>query len=166
MKYGDKKQGIKPGLKRSGLSGLLTLLGVAWGVVFLVGIRCYIVMSGSMEPAIPTGSVCFVNTCVKYEDIQEGDVIAFFHGGGMVTHRVLSVTDEGLETKGDANGRSDGITTGPENFHGKTIFHIPYVGYGLMLCKKPWVQGIFAVWIALLLLSGARERRGRNGETN
>ena len=134
------------------LSGLLILWLAVWSVSVVLGIRSYIVLSGSMEPAIPTGSVCFVNTCVNYEDVKEGDVIAFFHGGGMVTHRVLQVTEQGLETKGDANGRSDGITTGPDNFHGKTIFHIPYVGYMVEFCKLPFVQCSFIALLVCWLL--------------
>ena len=42
-----------------------------------------------------------------------------------VTHRVKAVTREGIETKGDANDHSDGISVNPENFIEK-IF-IPYL---------------------------------------
>ncbi len=166
VRFRGKDGEIRYGWGSRILSGLLVLWISVWIIFFAFGIKSYIVLSGSMEPTIPTGSICFVNTHVPYEDIQEGDVIAFFHGGGMVTHRVLRVTVEGLETKGDANDRSDGVTTGPDNFHGKTIFHIPYVGYGLEFCKKPLIQCLFIVLLVLLLLWDMWETEQWHGETN
>ena len=134
------------------LTGIAALLVLLWLAVFALGIRPYIVMSGSMEPAILTGSVCFVNTNVPYEEIKEGDVVSFRLGQGMVTHRVVCVTEEGLETKGDANDCADGITTTRENYCGETVWSIPYAGYVLYAIKRPeslWITGIRLV--ALLL---------------
>lgn len=52
-----------------------------------------IVLSGSMEPKIHTGSICFINKKVPYDKIKTGDIIAFKAGKNtMVTHRVISVT--------------------------------------------------------------------------
>ena len=108
------------------------------GILFACGIRPYITMSGSMEPEIMTGSVCFVNTKANYEDIQKGDIIAYETPiGGLVTHRVTEVTSEGLETKGDNNEVFDGISTTAENFRGKTLFSVPYVGYILKALQQP-----------------------------
>lgn len=86
-----------------------------------------IVLSGSMEPKIHTGSICFINKKVPYDKIKTGDIIAFKAGKNtMVTHRVISVTNAGFETKGDANKVSDGISTNKTNYRGKTILSIPY----------------------------------------
>ena len=128
------------------------VLAVAWGLAFACGIRWYIVMSGSMEPDIRTGSVCFVDTRAVYEEIREGDVIAFYRGSGLVTHRVIAVTEAGLETKGDANPRSDGITVAPDNFHGKTVGSLPYAGYVLYVLKKPEILWISCIAMAVILL--------------
>ena len=66
-----------------------------------------IVLSGSMEPKIHTGSICFINKKVPYDKIKTGDIIAFKAGKNtMVTHRVISVTNAGFETKGDCRLRS------------------------------------------------------------
>ena len=101
-----------------------------FAILLLAGIRPYVVLSGSMEPVIRTGSLCFVYRRADYEDICTGDIIAFHvQGGNLVTHRVIAVTEEGLETKGDANELSDGITTTERNFEGKTLFCIPGLGY-------------------------------------
>lgn len=102
-----------------------TIFYCAFAIIMVVllitvcGIKPYITMSGSMEPNVKTGSICFVNTNADYDDILVGDVIAFeTPTGGMVTHRVISITEEGMETQGDANDVSDGISTTRENFAG------------------------------------------------
>ncbi|MBQ8813618.1 MAG: signal peptidase I [Lachnospiraceae bacterium] len=120
-------------LCRGILSGIITMAAVyaaAILVLMLGGIKPYIVMSGSMEPTICTGSLCLVYSKAAFESIAVGDVIAFeTAGGSMVTHRVIGISDRGMETKGDANDVPDGYTTTPENFRGKTVFSIPYLGY-------------------------------------
>ena len=45
-------------------------------VLYLFGIVPYVVLSGSMEPTIDTGSLCFINKNAKYEDVKEKDNIA------------------------------------------------------------------------------------------
>lgn len=124
-------------------------------VMLACGLRPYITMSGSMEPEIHTGSVCIVNTKADYENIQVGDIIAFkLSSGGLVTHRVISITEDGMETKGDANEVSDGISTTSENFHGKTLFSIPYVGYGIKALQEPQNVAIALVIIVAIFIMG------------
>lgn len=121
-------------------------LFLAFVVLYFCGIHPFITMSGSMEPAIHTGSVCFVNTKADYDEIVEGDIIAFeMNNGAMVTHRVVAVTDKGLETMGDANGVTDGISTTRENFRGKTLFSIPYVGFIIKHLQNPTVLAMIVI---------------------
>lgn len=119
---------------------------------FLFGITPYITMSGSMEPAVKTGSLCFVNMNANYENVKEGDIIAFSTGlNDLVTHRVIKVTEEGFETKGDNNDVSDGISTTPETFKGKTLFSIPYIGYILKYLQQPVYMAMIAVIVIAML---------------
>lgn len=68
------------------------------------------------------------------EDIEVGDAILFREpvSGGFICHRVIDVmdSDKGLsfQTKGDANEYPDSDLVSSQNFIGKTIFYIPYVG--------------------------------------
>lgn len=147
---------------------------VAIVVAMLIGVICgvtpYIVMSGSMETAIHTGSVCFVNENVEYEEIEVGDIIAFEAGTGvMVTHRVIDITDEGFETKGDNNDVSDGISTTKSNYCGETVLAIPYVGYALAMLqtKRGMIIGatvIACLFIICFMTSGDKKPKDEDNE--
>lgn len=109
---------------------LIILIGIALACLFLLGIKPYVVESDSMKPTFAAGDICFVNTKEKYESIEKKDIIAFkIESGKFITHRVINVTDEGLETQGDANKTSDGISTTKDNYIGKNVFSIPKVGF-------------------------------------
>lgn len=142
----------------SSISTFLTVLLITGILVMLImqlmGIKPYIVMSGSMEPAIHTGSVCFVDTTKEYNSIKSNDIIAFKTGRNtLVTHRVVTVTDSGLVTKGDANDVSDGLSTTEDNFIGKTLFSVPYAGYCSMALQTDSGKIIIGTAVGILFLS-------------
>ncbi len=141
------------------MKGVMHILIILGALVILVlfiqlfiGIRPYVVLSGSMEPGISTGSVCFVNTRSAYKDIKKRDVIAYEKGGMLVIHRSVRVTKSGIETKGDANRISDGITTTAANYKGKMIYSIPFLGYVLHFFLSLVGKSIAVMCISLYLL--------------
>lgn len=138
--------------------GILLFAILSLVLLRIVGIDTYVVMSGSMEPEIHTGSLCFINTNEDYSEIQQGDIIAFCRGEVIVTHRAIAVTEQGIETKGDNNDVSDGITTVQENYVGKTVVSIPYAGY--IMWNLTNVHGklpLILIIIMLLLLGRLAE---------
>lgn len=96
--------------------GILLLLLLAAACLPLTvprffGYHIYSVVSGSMEPAIPTGSLVYIREA-KPEEIAEGDVIAFYgaaDAASIITHRVVEnrVVMGEFITKGDANQTPD-----------------------------------------------------------
>lgn len=72
-----------------------------------------IVLTDSMYPVIESGDLIICRTA-EPEEIQVGDVIAFFdpagNGSTIVTHRVTEVTEDGWRTKGDNNNAEDRLT--------------------------------------------------------
>ena len=91
------------------------------------------VKSGSMEPAIPTGSVVFVKD-VPAEQAKVGDVITYRDDGdNLITHRVVEryTAGESLRfvTKGDANDDPDAEPIYRGDFVGVVTFSIPLIGY-------------------------------------
>ena len=88
------------------------------------------VYTGSMEPAIPVGSVVVIKPA-NPETLQTGDIICFKlpEPATTVTHRIFNITSEGFITKGDANEDPDQWIVRKENVIGKVIAVIPFVGY-------------------------------------
>lgn len=138
------------------LMTLILIIGAIFIILYVIGIEPFVVESGSMQPAIETGSLSFVNKKAKYESIRPQDIIAFKvkDTGIKVTHRVISVSEEGMETKGDANEVSDGISTTRENYIGKTIFSIPKIGYIVKILQTPRGKVILGTVIIVLVFTG------------
>lgn len=119
----------------------------------LAGYQIYHVISGSMEPAIPVGSVVYVKD-VAPADIQKKDVIAFHSVLGeeaIITHRVVSNNSVAGEivTKGDANAKEDMEPVPYENVLGKVALTVPVLGK--ILATVATIQGKAAVGSVILL---------------
>lgn len=137
------------------ITTIIIILGVLFIGLFLFGIQPYVVESGSMEPAIQTGSVCFINKKAKYDDMKVGDIIAFqLDEKAFATHRIKSISNEGFTTQGDANDAEDIITTTRDNFIGKNIFSIPKVGFIIKDIQTPAGRIIMITIIITMLLAG------------
>lgn len=131
--------------------------GLAAAVFLLVqasGLGLCAVQSGSMEPAIPTYSLCLVTRRVDFSDLEIGDVVVYTRAadGLRIVHRVVAFADGGAVTKGDANQVDDGVSVTADNLYAKYIAHIPYLGRiftprgKLILGALAVVILIFAVW--------------------
>ena len=137
------------------LMTLILIIGSAFIILYLVGIEPFVVQTGSMQPSIAIGSLSFVNKHVDYNDIKVNDIIAFtVPTGSKATHRVVNITEGGLETKGDANETSDGISVTSENYIGKNIFTIPQVGYLVSLIQTTRGKIMLGTIIIVILLAG------------
>ena len=96
------------------------------------GGQCFVVVSGSMEPEIPVGSLVYVEG-IAPEDVQVEDVIAFYGGhdsNAIITHRVVKnrVVMGEFITKGDANEKEDMNPIPYSNFLGRVELSVPVVG--------------------------------------
>lgn len=83
------------------------------------------VMSGSMEPTIPTGSLLLVKQ-TPLNKIKAGDVITFSQGPSLVTHRATSIGTDYVLTQGDNNNTPDGEPV--KKIKGKVLYFLPKVG--------------------------------------
>ena len=134
---------------------LIIIIGIVFITLYIIGIEPFVVQSGSMEPKIETGSLCFINKLIKYEDIKQYDIIAFKLPTGVgVTHRVINISNEGFTTKGDNNQTEDLIKTTKQNYIGKNIFSIPKIGYAIKLIQTTRGKIIFGTIIIVLILAG------------
>ena len=98
----------------------------------VIGYQMYTVISGSMEPSIPTGSLVYIKG-MEPQDVVDGDVIAFYGGhdsNAIITHRVVKnrVVMGEFITKGDANDKEDMNPIPYSNFLGRVELSLPVVG--------------------------------------
>ena len=109
---------------------LFFLIAAVLIVPGLLGIKNYYVVSGSMEPQIPVGSMIYVKDSDPLK-LKEGDIVAFSVGNSVVTHRVTEndMVNGQLRTKGDQNPIEDAQTVPYRNVIGKYVIHLPYVGF-------------------------------------
>lgn len=107
--------------------------------VRLFGVQVYSVISGSMEPEYPVGSLIYVKKSDPSE-IKVNDVITYvLPNETPSTHRVIRIDEENSRfyTKGDANETEDGAPVHFKNLIGKPIFKIPYLGYIAYYIQHP-----------------------------
>ena len=154
---------------------LAVILAVALVGVRLVGIRPYAVVSGSMEPVYPTGSLLYVRRVVA-DTLAVGDAITFMLDEDTVaTHRIIEIIpdeEEGVlrfRTQGDANDTPDGTPVHEKNIIGKPLFAIPYLGYFAHFVQKPpglYLAIGFAVVLAVLVFlpEDKKAKDGRSAE--
>lgn len=122
--------------------------------LYIFGIRPYAVKTGSMEPAIPEGSLCFINHNIPYEELHKGQVIAFKTRGMLVTHRIVRFEEEGIVTKGDANNTEDTERVKKENYIGKNQAVLPYIGRFPLFVMSGTGRPAVVLAFAAFLLTG------------
>jgi len=136
-----------------------------------VGGSFSVIMSGSMEPAIPVGSIVIVKK-VNPEDVKVGDVIAFQTGESRTIHRVVEkvVEDDSFyfRTKGDANEDPDPWIVKPQDVKGALLLTIPYYGYLLYYAGTPLGVALFILVPAIILIANEirnilKRRKGVKG---
>lgn len=105
----------------------------------LFGSRIFVVRSGSMEPAIKTGSIVISRASAEY---VVGDAITFIKNGNpnTVTHRITEVKQDAsgqtfYTVKGDANDSVDSEMVANNTVIGKVLFSVPLIGYLIAFIK-------------------------------
>ena len=152
------------------ITAVVILVGSMNKIPPLFGVRPYIVMSGSMEPAIPTGSVVFIDEMLRV--VEPGEVIAYrLNTRGeeriMVTHRVIDRIEGAYITKGDANDAEDENPVLQSQVAGKYAGHIPVLGY-LLAAMTPVRRFALILWLVSLnvlssvLMIAAKPQREEN----
>ena len=117
--------------------------------ILLVGVRIFgidilTVLSPSMEPKYPTGSLIYL-VDVDPARLEVDDVITYrISEKATATHRIKEIIpDEDdssivrFRTKGDNNDNYDGSLVEFEQVEGKVIFCIPLLGHLAMYIRRP-----------------------------
>jgi signal peptidase len=148
------------------------VLAVAVLVPRIAGATPYTVLTGSMQPAYPPGTMVVARP-VAADDIAPGTVITFQIAPGqpaVATRRVVTIArgpDGELRflTKGDANDDPDQQWVRPEQVRGALWYAVPRLGYlSELLTGEQRQRGVVAVaavllgYAALMAAGAARDR--------
>lgn len=130
------------------LAGNVMPMPFGWGVS--------VVLSGSMEPELSVNDLVIVN---EQEDYSVDDVVVYQDGNMLVVHRIISIEDREIVTKGDANSAPDEPISASD-IKGKVITRVPFLGVPVHFLKTP-VGFILILAAAALMfeLPHLRERK-------
>jgi signal peptidase I len=138
-----------------GLLGLLLMLaGLVIGVPLVAGATPMTILTGSMEPTYPPGTLIIVKP-IATDDIAIGDPITYQLESGkpeVVTHRVVSIANSNGQltfiTKGDNNPSPDVNPVLPVQIRGTVWYSVPLIGYVNTIISgenRGWIVPLLAV---------------------
>jgi signal peptidase len=156
--------------------GLLGLLAVMVAIPRFAGATPYTVLTGSMVPTYPPGTL-IVTRPVPIDEIGVGTAITYQLRSGdptVVTHRVIAVRygsdgETRFITQGDANNTADREPVRPVQIKGTLWYAVPHLGHintRLAGEHRPIITGavvaglvIYALWLFGAEARNAHRRR-------
>lgn len=140
------------------LIGIISLLIILSLELHIFSYRPSIVLSGSMEPSIHTGSLIYykkIKTDKVYETISEGAIITYKRSDGFaVTHQVIRIDKENdvIITKGIVGNASEDKPIKANQVKGVYAFSIPVLGFIISYLKNPFLLLGIVIIVALIIL--------------
>lgn len=161
---------LKRWLRRAGATVLvLTAVALMTGaiIVSLAHVRLEPVLSGSMRPAIQPGDLAILRP-VSVTHLHVGEVIAYHPPGqtAPVMHRIISINDRGLVTKGDANRTPDpwGRVTTQDTTVEHLVTVVPKVGWLVQVRRQLLITAGGVLLLTLAVWTWCWARRPTNTE--
>lgn len=146
------------------------------GVPAIVGGTPLTILTGSMTPTLPPGTLVVVKP-TPVDEIGIGDVLTFQLESGkptLVTHRVVGRSTDSRSgelrfiTQGDANNTPDAAAVMPVQIKGTVWYAVPWLGWANQAVNGdarafvvPAIAAVLLAYAAWMLGSGVRERRLR-----
>jgi signal peptidase len=158
------------------VAGTIGAIAVLFVIPRMTGGAALTVLTGSMTPDIPVGSVVVIRP-VDPGTLRVGDVATYQVNpdqDAYITHRVLKIDDSTAPAtfvfKGDANRGADTDPVPGDAIRGKVWFHVPYLG---AVRDALHGRGGLSLLAVLLLggyafaqfLGGVRQSRQRRSES-
>lgn len=154
---------------------VLALVVVMIAVPRLGGATAYTVLTGSMRPDLPPGTLIVVKP-VDPNEIRTGDVVTYQLRSGepmVVTHRVVGVGattggEQRFTLRGDANNTNDPLVR-PEQIRGSLWYSVPLLGFvnsavtGQQRSWLTWIAvGGLLTYATVMLLGAWRDKRPKD----
>jgi signal peptidase len=158
-------RGWLPAALAAAVVSLLLPLTIFLVGTWLLGWQLQTVLSGSMAPTYPIGSLLVVQQ-IDASDVRAGMAISFedpLTPGRIVTHRVVAPVPEdasAFRTRGDANASIDPAPVPARLVRGRVLWAV--TGLGVVLDWLRWPNGfllLVAVPALVLVVTEVRQRR-------
>lgn len=108
---------------------ILVLIYLLTFVPSFIGYKPLVILSGSMEPVLKVGGILYYHE-VDIDSFEENDILVYKTKNHIISHRVVSKTDNGYITRGDNNWNIDDGEIDKSQILGKgTNWSIPFLGY-------------------------------------
>ncbi len=155
------------------IAAVVGMLAICVVIPRLSGATPYTILTGSMRPDLPPGTLVVVKPAAA-DDIEVGNVVTYQLKSGeptVVTHRVLGISFAGdgtrtFTTQGDANNAPDADKVLPAQIKGKVWYAVPHLGRVNNLIDNAQRHAISVVIIggllayaAYMFVTSGRERR-------
>lgn len=141
------------------LAGFTAITTPKGKVPALFGVSMLTVLTGSMAPALPEGSLILVRETAPAQ-IRVGDIITFYtsiagYDGVVNTHRVTAVSERdgalSFRTQGDANPLEDNSAVSAEQVVGRVFFQSLLLGIIVSFLRQP-VVFLLIILVPLLVV--------------
>jgi len=130
----------------------------------ILGVKPFVVLSGSMNPEIEVGDLVLVKE-VDTNTLKEGDIIAYRDFNDKVTtHRIVEVKNDGTNlsfiTKGDANNANDEEISASQ-VEGKYQKRFPKIGNAILFLQQPlgFAVVVLTIFIACMFMFIIQNRK-------
>ena len=153
---------------------VLALVAVMIVIPRAGGATAYTVLTGSMRPGLPPGTLAVVRP-LDPQEIRAGDVVTYqLKSGepGVVTHRVVGVGattggEQRFTLRGDANNTNDAPIL-PEQVRGRLWYSVPLLGFvnsAITGQQRALLLGLTVAgllgYAAFMCVSALRDRLGK-----
>lgn len=105
---------------------VVVILGISSLVAVVMGLRPFVIISESMHPEVPKGSLVLLDTRAKMTDVAVGDNVAYILGSVEAMHKTVFVGSDELIVRSLADEGTSVVTAG--TYLGKEVVVIPQVG--------------------------------------
>lgn len=83
------------------------------------------------------------------KEVNKNDIVTYFDGNVLITHRIIEMSNKNIVTKGDANNSKDNPIT-KDQIVGKVVYIIPQIGIWQKVLTTPKVIISGSISICLL----------------
>ena len=124
-----------------------------------MGVGAAVVLTGSMEPTISPDDLIIVAEQDAYE---VDDIVVYQTGSMLVVHRIISMDEETVTTKGDANSGEDAPVQ-LSAVKGEVVAVIPMMGTMFKLLKTPTAT-IVLLALAVIMMEASFRKEKQQGD--